>query len=102
MNRASSMMSGLLNVNAIKVGRLGGYYNLKYYVHCDYLVANTPDIKEYIISEGWDKNKVVYIPNFACKSNLKNRIKNKKKIILFYLVSVVFMKIKILKSLLNH
>ena len=79
MNRASSMMAGLSNVNAIKVGRLGGYYNLKYYVYCDYLVANTPDIKEYIISEGWDKNKVVYLPNFACKSNLKNKIKNKKK-----------------------
>ncbi len=47
------------------VGRLGGYYNLKYYQHCDYLIGNTADIVDYVISEGFDPNRVVRLPNFV-------------------------------------
>ena len=63
MNRATSMCppKGAF----IQVGRLGGYYNLKYYRDCDYLVANTEDIVTYVVNNGWSKDKVFYLPNFV-------------------------------------
>lgn len=48
-----------------RIGRLGGYYNLKYYKGFDELVANTEDIAEWVVSQGWPAGKVRYIPNFA-------------------------------------
>ena len=48
-----------------RVGRLGGYYNLKYYKGFDELVANTEDIAEWVVGQGWPAGKVRYIPNFA-------------------------------------
>ena len=47
------------------IGRLGGYYDLKYYQACDQLIANTEDIRDYLITEGWPAEKVHYLPNFA-------------------------------------
>lgn len=84
MNRASSMLGGIPETKAKKIGRLGGYYKLKYYTHCDYLIANTPNIKEYIIVNGWDKKKVTYLPNFAQekKSTKQLRKGNGKNFIL--------------------
>lgn len=49
----------------VLIGRLGGYYNLKYYSHCDYLIGNTADIVGYVINEGFDRNRVVQLPNFV-------------------------------------
>lgn len=63
MNRATSMCPA--KGSFIHVGRLGGYYNLKYYDKCDHLVANTQDIATYLINNGWDKSKVHYLPNFV-------------------------------------
>jgi glycosyltransferase involved in cell wall biosynthesis len=63
MNRATSMCPA--KGAFIHVGRLGGYYNLKYYRNCDYLVANTEDIVTYVVNNGWSKDKVFYLPNFA-------------------------------------
>jgi glycosyltransferase involved in cell wall biosynthesis len=48
-----------------KIGRLGGYYGLKYYRDCDILVGNTPDIVDHIVRHGWPAAKTLYIPNFA-------------------------------------
>jgi len=48
-----------------RVGRLGGYYNLKYYQGFDALVANTEHIAEWIVSQGWPAGNVRCIPNFA-------------------------------------
>lgn len=48
-----------------RIGRLGGYYNLKYYKGFDELVANTEDIAEWVVGQGWPAGKVRYIPNFA-------------------------------------
>lgn len=48
-----------------RIGRLGGYYNLKYYRGFDHLVANTEDIAEWVVSQGWPAGKVSHIPNFA-------------------------------------
>ncbi len=48
-----------------RVGRLGGYYDLKYYAGFDHLVANTADIGRWITGEGWPADRVSVIPNFA-------------------------------------
>ena len=48
-----------------RIGRLGGYYGLKYYRGFDHLVANTRDIEQWIVRRGWPAGKVSYIPNFA-------------------------------------
>ncbi len=47
------------------IGRLGGYYDLKYYHGCDFLVCNTPDIVNHCIDNGWPAGKVDCIPNFS-------------------------------------
>lgn len=49
----------------INVGRLGGYYDLKYYQSCDHLICNTPDLVRHCVEGGWPKGRVDYIPNFA-------------------------------------
>jgi len=50
---------------SIRVGRLGGYYDLKYYRRCDHLIANTRDLVAYIRRGGWPESRVHYLPNFA-------------------------------------
>jgi glycosyltransferase involved in cell wall biosynthesis len=48
-----------------RIGRHGGYYNLRFYKGCDLLVANTRDIEQSIIQRGWPAERVRYIRNFA-------------------------------------
>nr|MEA2798544.1 hypothetical protein [Phenylobacterium sp.] len=48
-----------------RIGRLGGYYNLKYYAGFEELVANTEDIAEWVVGQGWPAGRVRCIPNFA-------------------------------------
>jgi glycosyltransferase involved in cell wall biosynthesis len=50
-----------------RIGRLGGYYDLKYYRGCDRLVGNTEDIVDYLVKSGWPPDKALYIPNFAAE-----------------------------------
>jgi len=52
-----------------RVGRLGGYYDLKYYNRCDHLICNTPDLVQYAIGEGWPAERISYIPNFCPVAN---------------------------------
>jgi glycosyltransferase involved in cell wall biosynthesis len=47
------------------VGRLGGYYDLKYYRHCDHLVGNTRDLRDWFIRQGWPAARAHVVPNFA-------------------------------------
>lgn len=47
------------------VGRLGGYYHLKYYRRCDHLVGNTRDITRWIVAQGWPTERAHHLPNFA-------------------------------------
>lgn len=62
MNRAASLTpAGPWK----RVGRLGGYYKLKNYRDFDALVGNTQDIVDWIVREGWPKDRAHYIPNFA-------------------------------------
>jgi glycosyltransferase involved in cell wall biosynthesis len=49
----------------VHVARLGGYYDVKYYRRCDHLIGNTPDICAYLGRQGWPKERVHYLPNFA-------------------------------------
>ncbi|MDP6344105.1 MAG: glycosyltransferase [Alphaproteobacteria bacterium] len=49
----------------VHCGRLGGYYNLKYYQRCDRLIGNTKGIVDYLIGEGWPAERAHYLPNFV-------------------------------------
>lgn len=62
MNRACNDLPKGAWVN---VGRLGGYYDLKYYRRCTQLICNTPDICDYVIRGGRKAGMVHYIPNFC-------------------------------------
>jgi len=62
MSRAASRMP---HGPWMRVGRLGGYYDLRFFRGCDLLVANTTGIREYILARGWAPDRVVHIGNFA-------------------------------------
>lgn len=47
------------------VGRLGGYYDLKYYRRCDHLVGNTRDILRWVVAQGWPAARAHHLPNFV-------------------------------------
>jgi glycosyltransferase involved in cell wall biosynthesis len=62
MNRATSITpKGSYKL----VARLGHYYDLKYYRHCDYWIGITKGICDYLIGEGLPADKVFHIPNFV-------------------------------------
>ena len=68
MNRASSLTGRAIRKAAVApvlVGRLGGYYDLKYYAGCDHLIGNTPDIVRYLVEEGWPEARAHFVPNFV-------------------------------------
>jgi len=54
----------------INIGRLGGYYNLKYYKNCDYLICNTDDLRNYVVRLNWPGERAVYLPNFIDEERL--------------------------------
>lgn len=45
--------------------RLGGYYPLKYYRHCDHLIGNTEDITAWLVAQGWPAARAHTLPNFV-------------------------------------
>ncbi len=49
----------------VLAGRLGGYYDLRYYRACDHLIGNTRGIAAWIRSQGWPASRVHHLPNFA-------------------------------------
>ncbi len=68
MNRASKFVP---KGDFVTVGRLGGYYDLKYYRACDHLIGNTPDIRDWIIGQGWPTERAHYVPNFVADTKAK-------------------------------
>ena len=62
MNRASIVCP---KGDFVRVARLGGYYDLKYYQNCDHLIGNTKDITKYLIEKGWPEDRTHYLPNFV-------------------------------------
>jgi glycosyltransferase involved in cell wall biosynthesis len=65
MSRAASRVPSSAGKDWRHVARLGGYYKLKYYQSADYFVANTPDIRDYLIREGAAEDRARFIPNFT-------------------------------------
>ncbi len=49
----------------VLAGRLGGFYDLRYYRHCDHLIGNTRSIADWIAGQGWPAHRVHHLPNFA-------------------------------------
>ncbi len=47
------------------IGRLGGYYDLKYYRRCDHLVGNTRALTHWIVAQGVPERRAHYLPNFV-------------------------------------
>jgi glycosyltransferase involved in cell wall biosynthesis len=62
-NRATAKMP---KGDFVHLGRLGGYYKIKNYRHCDYLIGITPDMVRWLVEEqGWPEHRAICIPNFA-------------------------------------
>lgn len=66
-NRATHYAGKLRRAGApwTLVGRLGGYYDLRYYRHADHLVGNTRDLRRYFLEQGWPEARAHYVPNFV-------------------------------------
>lgn len=62
MNRAARRAELGAHIN---VGRLGGFYPVRYYWRCDHLIANTPGIHDGIIAQGWPSHAAHMISNFG-------------------------------------
>ena len=62
MNRAARRMP---KGDFVKVARLGGYYPLKYYKKCEWLIGNTPDLVRFMRDEGWPADRARMISNFG-------------------------------------
>lgn len=62
MNRAARRVP---RGNYKVVGRLGGYYSLRFYKNCDWLIGNTPDLRDYLVRQGWPEERARMISNFG-------------------------------------
>lgn len=66
MTRASELVGKLhKNKKYQHVARLGGYYDLNKYKHCDHFVVNTKDLADYLLKSNIDTKRVHYISNFT-------------------------------------
>ena len=67
MSRATKFVPGgtIEDKGFVHLARLGGYYDLKNYRHCDHLVCNTEDLQNYAVAQGWPEHRVHYVPNFV-------------------------------------
>ncbi len=68
MNRATSVTP---QGDYQLVARLGHYYDIKYYSHCDYWIGITQGICNYLINAGLPAERVVHIPNFVDETESK-------------------------------
>lgn len=69
MNRATELVGRLHSKKHYQhIARLGGYYNLKYYQHCDQFIGNTQGICDYIVRSGIAANRVHHISNFVTET----------------------------------
>jgi glycosyltransferase involved in cell wall biosynthesis len=49
----------------VLAGRLGGYYDLRYYRRCDHLIGNTRALAAWITAQGFPAARTHYLPNFV-------------------------------------
>ncbi len=62
MSRASSFVP---KGDFLHLARLGNYYKLKYFRNCDHLLCISQRIADYCIDNGWPRERLHYVPNFA-------------------------------------
>jgi len=62
MNRAADRMP---DGRHLKLARLGGFYDIKYYRRCDHLICITHGIRRHMIAQGWPEERAHYLGNFA-------------------------------------
>jgi glycosyltransferase involved in cell wall biosynthesis len=62
MNRAAAAMP---EGRHLKLARLGGFYDAKYYRRCDHLICITQGIRRHMHAQGWPEDRTHYIANFA-------------------------------------
>ncbi len=66
MNRASRYCArARQGRRPVQIGRLGGYYKLKYYRGCEHVIGNTPDIVDHLRRQGWPAERAHFVPNFV-------------------------------------
>lgn len=63
MNRAARRLPS--RGRHVNIGRLGGYYPIKNYRRCDYLIGNTPGIVASSVAQGWPAERIRMISNFT-------------------------------------
>jgi glycosyltransferase involved in cell wall biosynthesis len=49
----------------VSLGWLGGFYDLKYYRHCDHLAGMSADMRQHIVSEGWPAERAHILRAYA-------------------------------------
>lgn len=49
----------------LRVGRIGGYYDVKYYRGFDHLICNAPGLVDHMTAQGWPTERTHYVPNFV-------------------------------------
>ncbi|MBX6745440.1 MAG: glycosyltransferase [Acetobacteraceae bacterium] len=49
----------------VRVGRPGGYYNLKYYKDCDHIAYTTHSLVRWAVEQGWPRQRAHRVPNFV-------------------------------------
>jgi len=62
MRRAASFLKRGPHVN---LGWLGGFYDLKYYRHCDHLAGMSADMRQHIVKEGWAPERAHILRAYA-------------------------------------
>lgn len=63
------------NPHYLVVSRLGGYYKLKNFTHTDFFIANTADIRRFLLDQGISGDRVVHIDNFTEPGKPTNTLK---------------------------
>lgn len=67
MNRATQMMPRGIFAGGdfLHIGRIGGYYDMKYYRKCDRMLVMTQGLANHAVAGGWSLARVDMIRNFA-------------------------------------
>ncbi|MFO1434819.1 MAG: glycosyltransferase [Gammaproteobacteria bacterium] len=64
LGRATRLVHLPVGKQPVHIARLGGYYDIRQYVHAHAWVGNTKGICDYLVSSGLPAARVTYIPNF--------------------------------------
>ena len=67
MSRASRLQPSRSGTGGlpVRVARLGGYYDLKYYRNCDWLIGDTASVVDHVVANGWPAERAIHLANFV-------------------------------------